>query len=79
MFGTPSCVIPYSDVGKHCSGKADCQGLCINEEGSDAAWVAGEYPKPGDVLSGTCQANDALFGCYAEIEGGTVREAICVD
>lgn len=28
MFGFPSCVVSYSDAGKSCSNKSDCQGNC---------------------------------------------------
>jgi hypothetical protein len=75
MFGTPSCVIPYADAAKACRDKSDCQGRCIMELGHP-----GEPDlKPGDDLTGQCQKDTALFGCYAEIVDGKVRHTICVD
>lgn len=75
MFGMPSCVIPYADGGKVCSDDTDCQGRCIVELGHP-----GEPDlKPGDALTGQCQKDTALFGCYAEIVGGKVEHSICVD
>jgi hypothetical protein len=67
------CVHPYGDAGKSCSAKKDCQGRCI-ADGS-----AGELPKLGAPATGRCQADDRLFGCYAEVDGGKAKAAICVD
>lgn len=69
----PVCVHPYSDAGKVCSGKADCKGRCLANEGP------GGLPKLGDATGGHCQPDDRLFGCYAEVEGGKAKAAICVD
>jgi hypothetical protein len=75
MFGLPSCVTPYADAGKVCRDKSDCRGRCIVELGHP-----GEPDlKPGDALTGQCQKDTALFGCYAEIVDGKVRHTICVD
>lgn len=71
---TPICVHPYSDGGRSCSGKADCKGRCIAERGSE-----GGLPEAGSAVLGRCQADDKLFGCYAEVEGGKARGGICVD
>ncbi len=70
---TPVCVHPYSDAGKSCSGKSDCAGRCLANEGP------GGLPKLGEATGGHCQADNKLFGCYAEVEGGKARPAICVD
>jgi hypothetical protein len=71
--GIPRCVHPYSDAGKACSGKSDCKGRCLANEGQ------GGLPKLGDATGGHCQADDKLFGCYAEVQGGKAKAAICVD
>ena len=42
----PTCVYPYSDAGKSCSGKKDCQGRCLANEGP------GGLPKLGDATGG---------------------------
>jgi hypothetical protein len=72
-LGRPVCVHPYSDAGKSCSGKSDCRGRCLANEGP------GGLPKLGDATGGHCQPDDRLFGCYAEVEGGKAKAAICVD
>ena len=68
------CVHPYSDAGKACSSRADCQGKCIAERAPD-----GGLPATGLAAAGRCQADDKLFGCYAEVDNGKVRSSICVD
>jgi len=70
---TPVCVHPYSDAGRNCSGKADCKGRCIAEPGENG------LPQAGTAVIGHCQADDRLFGCYAEVEGGKAKGGICVD
>lgn len=72
-LGTPMCVHPYSDAGKSCSDKSDCQGRCLADPGADG------LPKLGEAATGRCQADDKLFGCYAELRDGKARAAICVD
>ena len=67
------CVHPYGDAGKSCSSKKDCQGRCIADR------TDGELPKLGDAVAGRCEADNRLFGCYAEVEGGKAKAAICVD
>ncbi|MFC0204851.1 hypothetical protein [Novosphingobium soli] len=64
------CVHAFADAGRQCTDSAQCQGKCIGEAVDTAA--AG-----GSV--GQCQADDRLFGCYAEIKGGKAVNAICVD
>ena len=68
------CVHPFSDAGKSCSADADCQGKCIAEPTAE-----GGIPEAGRPSKGQCQADDALFGCYAEVEGGVVKNGICKD
>ncbi|MFZ5618169.1 MAG: hypothetical protein ACOZAA_12715 [Pseudomonadota bacterium] len=69
MLGMWRCVKPYADAGKACRGKADCEGKCL----------ATDDATPDDEIVGACQANDSPFGCYAEVEGGKIQSAICVD
>ncbi len=69
----PICVHPYSDAGKSCAGKKDCQGRCLANEGP------GGLPKLGEATAGHCQPDDRLFGCHAEVEGGKAKSAVCVD
>lgn len=75
MFGTPVCFLPFSDAGKTCSDKADCQGNCLG-------WVEGAQgaiPKAGEERAGQCQATDHLFGCFATVVEGKSTQAVCVD
>lgn len=68
------CVHPYGDAGKVCQSGADCQGKCIATAGAN-----GGLPQAGEATAGFCQADDKLFGCYAEVENGVARRSICVD
>ncbi len=69
---TPVCVHPYADAGKSCTGKKDCQGRCI-ATGDRAA-----LPRLGQSADGHCQPDNKLFGCYAEVDGGKAKAAVCV-
>lgn len=69
--GTLRCVMPYADAGQACTDGSQCDGKCV----INPAEAEGQ---PGP-FTGACQANDALFGCYAEVENGQVVRAICVD
>jgi len=71
--GRAVCVHPYSDGGKACRSGSDCQGRCI------ATAAPGGLPQAGQPTAGFCQADDKLFGCYAQVENGVARPAICVD
>ncbi len=71
LLGTWRCVRGYGDAGAACRGKADCEGKCLLPPASEAA--------TGEPATGACQATDSPFGCYAEVEDGTVTAAICVD
>jgi len=33
----------------------------------------------GSQAIGQCQADDALFGCFAEVREGRVQQGLCVD
>lgn len=69
MLGMYRCVKPYSDAGKECRSGSDCEGKCIST--GEAA--------TGEEAAGQCQKDDSPFGCYAEVEGGVVQAALCVD
>jgi putative hemolysin len=65
-----SCVHAFADAGKQCSDSAQCRGKCVGSTGDTAS---------ATPVSGQCQADDRLFGCYAEVKGGKAVNAICVD
>ena len=66
---TLMCVHPYPDGGKQCTDNLQCAGKCVTQPGDDT----------DRRIVGTCQADDALFGCYAEVVDGKAVRAICVD
>lgn len=75
MMGMYSCVIPYADAGKACQDKSDCQGKCLTHDfGHDF-----NKSKPEEKVTGQCQKNSSHFGCYAEVRGGKIGPALCVD
>ena len=63
-----TCVHPYADAGQSCTDNQQCDGKCVTEPDAGMTGVVGE-----------CQADDALFGCYAEVVDGAAVRAICVD
>ncbi|WP_299307412.1 hypothetical protein [uncultured Croceicoccus sp.] len=63
-----TCVHPYGDAGQSCTDNQQCDGKCVAEPDAGMTGVVGE-----------CQADDALFGCYAEVVDGAAVRAICVD
>ncbi|MFN3960755.1 MAG: hypothetical protein ACK4NP_12690 [Parvularculaceae bacterium] len=71
MLGTWRCVVPYADAGKACRDKSECEGKCLLPPDATAGTE--------EEATGGCQANDSPFGCYAEVNGGKVTAAICVD
>jgi hypothetical protein len=73
LMGEKMCVTPYPDAGKACSDRSDCAGRCI----ADYAAVKGQTS--GSPAVGKCQADDALFGCYAEVRQGRLGARLCVD
>ncbi len=70
MFGTPACVIPFSDAGKPCSDSSECEGFCWNED-----WGL----EQGDNATGQCTANAQDCKCGVEILAGIVDGGICED
>jgi hypothetical protein len=70
MLGMEQCVHAYADAGKQCTDSSQCQGKCVGSAGAVS---------PDKPASGTCQADDRLYGCYAEVRQGKAVNAICVD
>lgn len=71
--GNLMCVHAFGDAGKACSSKKDCRGQCLADK------PGGGLPTLGETVPGRCQPDDKLFGCYAPVEGGKAKAAICVD
>lgn len=71
---TLMCAHPFADAGKACTSRSDCQGKCIANRTGDGA-----LPAAGTDATGSCQADDRPFGCYAEVERGKAHSALCVD
>jgi putative hemolysin len=67
-IGMEQCVHRFADAGKTCTDKAQCEGKCV------ASAVSPDTPAVGQ-----CQADDKLYGCYAEVRDGKAPAAICVD
>ena len=70
MFGTPACVIPFSDGGKPCTDSSECEGQCWNEDVGLAK---------GDEAPGYCTSNAQECKCGVEIRGGRVDGRVCED
>ncbi|RKF19181.1 hypothetical protein D6851_11925 [Altericroceibacterium spongiae] len=64
-----TCVHPFPDAGQGCTDNAQCEGKCI-AEGNEG---------PEKEVTGYCQKDDKLFGCYAEVQDGKAVNRICVD
>jgi len=64
-FGSTFCQFRYSDAGKACSAKADCQGRCLYSLDGQS-----NEAKVGDVVAGQCEAERSTFGRYGTVEGG---------
>ena len=72
LMGTPACVMPYSDAGKPCTDKKECQGQC-RYEGN------GETPPPGTKVTGACQRTTDPCGCFGVVADGKLEAMLCVD
>lgn len=71
MAQTELCVTPYADAGKTCTDGDQCTGRCIAEGQVGSA--------PGETVTGICQRDDQLFGCYGIVEDGRIEAGLCVD
>jgi hypothetical protein len=70
IFGIPACVQYYSDGGKSCHDKSECQGLCFSPE----------VLERGTESAGNCQLSEHdSFGCISRIEDGKVADSMCQD
>jgi len=72
LLGYWNCVIPFTDAGKVCSDKSDCEGGCYASDNT-------ERDAPAGKAMGKCQATNSPFGCRAEIRSGTLQPFMCVD
>lgn len=70
MMETPKCVIPYADAGKSCKSASDCMKSCVTTK-SDV--------QLGAKISGECQRDNALYGCYSIVEDGMAGPRMCAD
>ena len=70
LWGGEICVHPYKEAGKACSGKSQCEGLCLADD---------TQAEIGTPAEGRCQAEDYPFGCRTEIRDGKIADSICVD
>ncbi len=74
-FASPFCQFRYSDAGKTCSGKADCQGRCLHYFDGNS-----DEPKVGNSSVGQCEAERSTFGCYGTVEEGKLAtDEGCID
>lgn len=71
MAQTELCVTPHADAGKICTDGDQCTGRCIAEGQVGSA--------PGETVTGICQRDDQLFGCYGIVEDGRIEAGLCVD
>lgn len=62
------CLLQTGDAGKACTDNAQCEGLCLAQEGSIDGAKAG----------GTCSVDTNRFGCQQQIRDG-VPFTLCVD
>lgn len=65
------CIQNLPDAGKACSDASDCLGRCILTDDSTV--------KPGDAITGVCEATDEVFGCTALVSNGTYEGTLCID
>jgi hypothetical protein len=76
-FGEQFCQFRYSDGGKNCTGKADCQGECLSFAPDDMP--LGTIPA-GTLVAGHCAAERSVFGCYGLVEHGKLVDGYgCFD
>lgn len=78
MFGTWACTVPFSDGGRACRSKVDCQGRCLVVLDGTGPNFLNDHPI-GAVLEGQCERTNQTFGCYGTIEGGKLVEITCED
>lgn len=72
MRGWQQCIQTFPDAGKACTDSGQCMGQCRLKLSEAEA-------NTGQPVTGTCQAKDSPFGCYATVENGKVQNTICID
>ena len=72
LAGIERCTRIYSDAGKPCKGSDECEGQC--RAGPDTEAIGHKR-----LATGICQATDNPFGCFANVENGTLGPMLCVD
>jgi hypothetical protein len=70
LMGLPKCVITYADAGKACKGASECTHSCITMKAD---------VQMGAKVSGECQHDNALYGCYSIVEDGVAGPRMCAD
>lgn len=74
ILGLEMCVTPYPDANAQCADSSECNGRCLLD--IDAVDIP---PAVGAAASGTCEADNATFGCFMEIVAGHARSGVCID
>lgn len=72
LLGAERCTRTFSDAGSACKSSDDCEGQCRAEPGTEPEGFL-------QLAKGVCQANDNPFGCFANVENGTLGPMLCVD
>lgn len=67
----PWCVVSYSDAGKRCTDKSQCQGRCLLD-----SKIHGEI---GEKAEGRCERDDDPCGCKPEVIDGKFAGGQCID
>ncbi|HYD13082.1 MAG TPA: hypothetical protein VEC11_09560 [Allosphingosinicella sp.] len=68
--GNEVCALPYADAGRRCTSGSQCAGDCMYD---------GPAPRPGQRVTGRCEALQYGFGCRTTLENGRIAYAICTD
>lgn len=78
MFGAWACVVPFSDGGRQCRTKADCQGRCLVDLDAAGSDYLKSHPV-GAAADGQCELTNQTFGCFGVIEEGKLVSEPCED
>jgi hypothetical protein len=70
MFGLPACVRQYSDAGKICTDKSDCEGQCVQKE----PWALA-----GAKTTGVREVSNDPCGCQSVVVAGMATKGVCWD
>ena len=69
----PICVVRTPDANKRCTDSSQCKGRCIVDDDGE------EGLRRGARATGACEADNATFGCFAEVRRGRLMGSLCVD